>query len=305
MKELLDGLVEKNKALIKYGQVANYIPLLGNADPKDLGVCIIDNLGNIYSSGIYNKKFTIQSISKVIALMLAIMDKGEEEVFKKVGMEPTDEPFNSLYKLDIPYGDKPANPMINAGAIVTTSLINGNGEEKLNRLLEFLRKITGNDTINYNEEVYLSEKTTGNKNKAIAYLLKNKGLIEEKVEDILDIYFKQCSIEMDCQDIAKIGIFLANKGRVLNTGEKLLDNKTNSTIIAIMTTSGMYDFSGEYAVRVGIPSKSGVSGGILASVPNRLGIGVYGPALDQYGNSIAGYGILKDLSEELNLSIFT
>ncbi|MCF6465765.1 glutaminase A [Clostridium sp. Cult2] len=304
MKELLDKLIVKNKALTEYGQVANYIPLLGEADSRDLGISVIDDFGNIYSSGIYDKKFTIQSISKVIALMLAIMDNGEEEVFKKVGMESTDEPFNSFYKLDLPHGDKPANPMINSGAIVTTSLIKGEGEEKLNRLLEILRKITLNSTINYNKEVFLSEKSTGDKNRAIAYLLKNKGLIEGEVEDVLDTYFKQCSIEMDCQDIAKIGIFIANKGRVINTSKKLLDSKTISTLTAIMTTCGMYDFSGEYAIKVGIPSKSGVAGGILALVPNRYGIGVYGPALDKHGNSIAGYGILKDLSNELSLSIF-
>ncbi len=304
MKELLDRLIEKNKVLVKQGKIANYIPLLGNANPKDLGICVIDSLGNLYSSGIYDKKFTIQSISKVIALMLAIMDHGEKEVFLKVGMESIDEPFNSLYKLDLPHGHKPANPMINAGAIVTTSLIRGNGDEKLNRLLEILRKITNNENINYSKEVYQSEKTTGDRNRAIAFLLKSKGLIDGEIEEVLDIYFKQCSIEVDCQDIAKIGIFLANKGRVLDTGEKLVDNRTISTLMAIMTTCGMYDFSGEYAIKVGIPSKSGVSGGILASVPNKYGIGVYGPALDKHGNSVAGYGILKDLSQELELSIF-
>lgn len=260
MEELVNRLIEENRALTKHGKVANYIPLLGNADSKDLGISIIDNNGNIYFCGNYDKKFTIQSISKVIALMLAIIDNGEEEVFKRVGMEATDEPFNSLYKLDFPHIDKPANPMINAGAIVTTSLIKGEGEEKLNRLLGILRKITSNNTINYNQEVFLSEKTTGDKNRAIAYLLKNKGLIEGNVEIVLDTYFKQCSIEMDCQDLAKIGIFLANKGRVFVSGEKLLDNRIISTLVAIMTTCGMYDFSGEYAVRVGIPSKSGVSG---------------------------------------------
>ncbi|HSH37088.1 glutaminase A [Schnuerera sp.] len=304
MKELLDKIVKKNQSLTKYGQVANYIPLLANADPEDLGICIIDNLGKIYSSGIYYKKFTIQSISKVLSLMLAIMDNGEEEVFKKVGMQPTDEPFNSFFKLDLPHIDKPANPMINSGAIVTTSLIKGDGEVKLYRLLEVLKKITNNTTLNYNEEVYLSEKNTGDKNRAIAYLLKNKGLIEDDVEEILDVYFKQCSIEMDCEDIAKIGLFFANQGRIFETKERILDDKIISIIMAIMMTCGMYDFSGEYAAKVGIPSKSGVAGGILASVPNNFGIGVYGPALDKHGNSIGGYGILKDLSEELDLGIF-
>lgn len=304
MEKLLKKLIEKNKHLTKDGKVADYIPALGNANPQDIGVCIIDIDGGIYTGGDYNKKFTIQSISKIISLMLAIMDKGEEEVFKKVGMEPTIEAFNSLYKLDLFHCKKPSNPMINSGAIVTTSLIEGKGEEKFNRLLELIKKITLNNTLTYNKEVYLSERETGNKNRSIAYLLKDNGLIEERVEDILDAYFKQCSIEVDCVDLAKIGIFLANKCKNPKSEEVLCDKKIASIIIPIMVTCGMYNFSGEYAVKVGIPSKSGVAGGILAVIPDRYGIGVYGPALDKYGNSIVGYEILKDLSMELNLSIF-
>ena len=304
MEKLLNKLIERNKHLTRYGKVADYIPALGNANPEDVGVCIMDIDGGIYRSGDYNKKFTIQSISKVPSLMLAIMDKGEEEVFKKVGMKPTDEPFNSLYKLDISHYQKPSNPMLNGGALVTTSLIEGKGEERFNRLLELMREIILNKSLTYNKEVYLSEKETGDKNRSIAYLLKNKGLIKEEVEDILDTYFKQCSIEVDCTDIAKMGVFFANKCKVPKTEEVLCDEETASIIVAIMTTCGMYNFSGEYAAKVGIPSKSGVAGGILAVVPGKYGIGVYGPALDEYGNSIVGYEILKDLSRELNLSIF-
>ena len=304
MDKLLERLVKENEYLVQYGKVADYIPALKSANPNDIGICIMDIEGNLYSSGDYEKKFTIQSISKVLSLMIAIVDKGEEKVFKKVGMEPTDESFNSLYKLDLPYGDKPSNPMINSGAILTTSLINGKGEEKFNRFLEIIRKITQDDNINYNEEVFLSEKRTGDKNRSIAYLLKNKNLIEEDVENILDAYFKQCSIEVNCIDLAKIGIFLANKCKIPNTEEVLCNEEIGTLVTALMTTCGMYNFSGEYAVKVGIPSKSGVAGGILGVVPGRFGIGVYGPALDKHGNSIAGYGMLKGLSKELGLSIF-
>ena len=304
MERLLNILIERNKHLAQYGKVADYIPALANANPKDVGICIIDIDGGIYTGGNYNKKFTIQSISKIISLTLAIIDKGEEEVFKKVGMEPTAEPFNSLYRLDLFEFERPSNPMINSGAIATTSLIEGKGEEKFNRLLEFTRKIVQNHNLDYNKEVYLSERATANKNRAIAYLLTDNGLLEEDVEEILDNYFKQCSIEVDCVDLAKIGIFFGNKCRNLKSKEALCDEKIASIIIPIMTTCGMYNFSGEYAVNVGIPSKSGVAGGILAIVPGRYGIGVYGPALDKYGNSIVGYQILKDLSRELNLSIF-
>lgn len=304
MDKLLKRLVKENEYLVQYGKVADYIPALKSANPNDIGICIMDIEGNLYSSGNYEKKFTIQSISKVLSLMIAIVDKGEEEVFKKVGMEPTDESFNSLYKLDLPCGEKPSNPMINSGAILTTSLIDGRGEEKFNRFLEIIRKITQDDNINYSREVFLSEKRTGDKNRSIAYLLKNKNLIEEDVEDILDAYFKQCSIEVNCIDLAKIGTFLANKCKIPNTEEVLCNEEIGTLVTAIMATCGMYNFSGEYAVKVGIPSKSGVAGGILGVVPGRFGIGVYGPALDKHGNSIAGYGMLKGLSKELGLSIF-
>lgn len=304
MENLLEQLIENNKNLIQYGKIADYIPALNSANPKDIGICTMDIYGNTYYRGDYNKKFTIQSISKIISLMLAIIDNGQDIVFGKVGVEPVDEPFNSLYKLDIVHNKKPSNPMINSGAILTTSLIYGNGEEKFDRLLEVIRKITENSNIDYNREVYLSEKSTGDKNRSIAYLLKSKGLLEGDVESILDVYFKQCSIEVDCIDLAKIGIFFANKCRVLGTNEQICNRKIATLIIAIMTTCGMYDFSGEYAIKVGIPSKSGVAGGILGVVPNRMGIGVYSPALDKHGNSIVGYGIMKDLSQELGLSIF-
>ena len=194
--------------------------------------------------------------------------------------------------------------MINSGAIVTTSLIRGEGEEKFNRLLEFFRELTENPQISYNEGVYQSEKVTGDKNKAMAYLMKSRGILEGNVEEILDTYFKQCSIEVDVVDIAKIGLYIA-KGCISNESNTNSYNDNISAIIrAIMTTCGMYDFSGEYATKVGIPSKSGVGGGIMGSIPNKAGIGVFSPALDQYGNSIVGYGIMKDISKELNLSIF-
>ena len=300
MENLLNKLIEKNKPLTKKGKVADYIPALSYGNPNELGVCIIDIDGNIYYSGDYHKKFTIQSISKVISLALALEDNGEKEVFKKVGMEGSNEAFNSFYKLDLFPEEKPANPMINSGAILTTSLIHGKGEEKFNRLLQLIRNILGDNSIDYNEEVYKSEKATGDKNRSIAYLLKSKGLMEGNVEEILDVYFKQCAIEVNSIDLAKIGFFFASKGK----GGEILNENTINIITALINNCGMYNFSGEYAINVGIPSKSGVGGGILAYVPNKYGIGIYGPALDQYGNSIGGYNLIKDLSQELNLSLF-
>lgn len=305
MKELLKNIVMKCKSITKQGNVANYIPALAKANPEDLGVCIIDTDNNIYTAGEYNKLFTIQSISKTFALMLALMDNGEEEVFKKVGMEPTGDAFNSIYKLEVKDLAKPLNPMINAGAIAVSSMIKGDStEEKVDRLVSVFREITGNNKIKVNKEVYLSESRTGNRNRAMGYLLKDMGIIDGDVEDTLEVYFKQCSIEMDCIDVANLGLFLANNGTIPNTNKVLVDERITRIVKTFMVTCGMYNSSGEFAIKVGIPAKSGVGGGIMASIPKRMGIGIYGPALDNRGNSIAGIKVLEILSQELNLSIF-
>lgn len=305
MEELLSKIIEKNRYLVSKGKVADYIPALSKMDPNNIGVCLMDIDGDIHKAGDYNLKFTIQSISKVMSLMLALIDNGEDEVFKKIDYEPTEEPFNTLFKLDFPHTVKPSNPMINSGAIVTTSLIKGEGEEKFNRLLDFIRNVTENPNISYNEEVYLSEKETGHKNRAMAYLMRARGFIEGDVEEILDVYFRQCSIEVTTVDIAKIGLFIANRCEMIKKQDKQISgDRVASIVTAIMATCGMYNFSGEYAATVGIPSKSGVGGGILGTIPNKMGIGIFSPALDQYGNSIVGYGIMRDLSKELNLNIF-
>ncbi|WMM26902.1 glutaminase A [Tissierella sp. MB52-C2] len=304
MENLLNKIIDNNRHLIKNGALADYIPALLQANPNHMGICIMDIDGNVYKAGDYSEKFTIQSISKVMSLMQALIDNGEDYVFKKIDYEPTEEPFNTLFKLDFPHTIKPSNPMINSGAIVTTSLIKGEGEERFNRLLELIRRVAENPNISYNEEVYLSEKETGDKNRAMAYLMKSRGFIEGDVEDILDTYFKQCSIEVTTVDMAKIGLFIANRYRLSKEDKPICNAKIASILTAIMATCGMYNFSGEYAATVGIPSKSGVGGGILGTIPYKMGIGIFSPALDQYGNSIAGYGIMKDLSKELNLNIF-
>lgn len=305
MDKLLDDIIKNNKKYAKYGQVATYIPELRKANAEDLAICIIDRKNNIYYKGDYNKKFTIQSISKTIVLAMALMDNDWSYVFSKVGMEPSGDPFNSIMKLETDDTKKPCNPMINAGAIVTTSLIKGNSlKEKEERMLNFFRKMAKNENLKINKDVYESEKFTGDRNRAMAYLLKNDGIIEGDVEEILDLYFKQCSIEVDVVDLARIGLLFANYGIDIETGERIISENISRMIKTIMVTCGMYDASGEFALRVGIPAKSGVGGGIMASVPNRMGIGVYGPALDKKGNSIAGLKVLEDLSKKLDLNIF-
>ncbi|MBU3842252.1 MAG: glutaminase A, partial [Candidatus Fusobacterium pullicola] len=260
--------------------------------------------GNRYTAGDWEIKFTVQSISKLVTLMLAILDNGEEFVFSKVGMEPSGDPFNSIRKLETSSKKKPYNPMINAGAIAVAAMIKGkDAREKFQRVLEFFKKITEDETLDVNYKIYCGESETGNKNRAMGYFLKNDGIIEGNVEDALEVYFKQCSIEVTAYTLAKLGLFLANNG-CTSTGEQILTPRISTIIKTLMITCGTYDMSGEVAVRVGIPCKSGVGGGIVAVSPGKLGIGVYGPSLDAKGNSIGGIHLLEDLSRELKLSIF-
>ncbi len=305
MFSLLNTLVEKNKVYGKEGKVASYIPALSKASEDDLGIYVVDSKGKEYYSGDYDKKFTMQSISKIVSLILAIRDNGRYNVFKKVDVEPTGMGFNSIVNLEASDSGKPYNPMINAGAIVTTSLIDGkNVEEKLEKILDFMRAVTNNNSIDVNEEVYLSEKETGNRNRALAYFMKSTGVLEGNVEEILELYFKQCSIELTAKDLARFGAVLANDGVIPWTNEKIIPKEVCRIVKTIMVTCGMYDASGEFAVNVGIPAKSGVGGGIIATVPRKFGIGIYGPSLDEKGNSIAGLKLIRDFSNELDLSIF-
>ncbi|MDY2980906.1 MAG: glutaminase A [Fusobacterium sp.] len=304
MEDLLKNLVKNNQAKSKLGEVANYIPELDKAKKDALGICIYDINGNEYCAGDCEEKFTIQSISKIITLMLAILDNGEEYVFSKVGMEPTGDPFNSIKKLETSSRKRPYNPMINAGAIAVSSMIKGkDAREKFQRLLDFVRKISEDDTLDVNYKIYCGESETGNRNRAMGYFLKSQNIIEGNVEDALDVYFKQCSIEATAKNLARIGLFLARGGKT-STGEQVINPRIATIVKTLMVTCGMYDSSGEFAVRVGIPSKSGVGGGIVSVVPGKMGIGVFGPSLDKRGNSVAGVAVLEELSKELSLTIF-
>ena len=308
MKELLEKIVDDNRKYIKDGAVATYIPALGKVNPNLLGLSLADircDGYHEYSVGDSDVRFAIESTSKVISLALAILDNGLEYVFSKVGTEPTHFAFNSILNMQIRDSKKPTNPFINAGAITVTSLIKGkNSEEKIKRILDFMRKITNDDNINVNKEIYLSEKKTGNINRSLAYYMESHNMIEGDVEDILDAYFMQCSIEVNTLDLARIGVVLANKGVMPWNGERIIPMEVCTIIKSLMTTCGLYDESGEFAVHIGIPAKSGVGGGILGSVPNKMGIGIFGPSIDKQGNSTAGVKILQDLSKELVLDIF-
>ncbi|MFV9511597.1 glutaminase A [Tepidibacillus sp. LV47] len=303
LQNQLQQLVEKNRRWTSKGKVATYIPELGKADPSILGISVMDMHGNLYSAGDYKQKFTLQSITKVITLMLAIMERGMEVVFEHVGMEPTGDPFNSIVKLETTSPSKPLNPMINAGAIAVVSLLEGTPDERVERILRLIRQMTGNPNITYNGRVYHSEHQTGDLNRALAFFLRNHGVIHGSVEEHLEVYFKQSSIEMTTEDVARMGLVIANEGKDI-MGKEIIPSSVVKIAKAFMVTCGMYNASGEFAIRVGIPSKSGVGGGILSVVPGKYGIGVIGPALDDKGNSIAGIKLLEDLSSIYHLTIF-
>lgn len=299
----LEQFIQKNRAIAAHGDVADYIPELRKMPINTLGASIATTEGEVVSAGDCGTTMTMQSVSKVITLILALMDHGEGAVFERVGMEPTGDPFNSIYKLEVRQEAKPLNPMINAGAIVVSSMIGGrNVEDRLERIIDLVREMSGNPDIGYSRDVYESEEKTGDRNRSLGYFLKGSGVIED-VEEVLDLYFRQCAITVTCEDLAKIGLCLAQYGKNID-GKQVVPRDITRLVKTFMVTCGMYDASGEFAIRVGIPAKSGVSGAIMASVPNRMGIGVIGPALNKQGNSIAGVKLLEDISREWKLSIF-
>lgn len=302
MQATLEAVVAQNRALTALGKVATYIPELAMSDANAIGICLIDGAGNTYLAGDTAIRFTLQSVSKVFALMLALEDQGFAGVFDRIGMEPTGDAFNSIVKLETFASLRPLNPLINAGAIATTALIQGDSVAKrFQRLYNYIEAIAGGERISFNERVYRSEKATGDRNRAIGYFLRDIGAVCGDVEEVLDLYFRQCSIETDVIGLAT----LARRLALGPEAEPTLSPEVLRIARTFMYTCGMYDATGEFAVKVGIPAKSGVSGAIMATAPgHHLGIGVIAPALDQKGNSKAGVQALADLSRLLQLSVF-
>ncbi|MBD2454468.1 glutaminase A [Nostoc sp. FACHB-87] len=298
---VLQDLHSKYKSL-QEGAVANYIPELAKVNPDLFSICIVTVDGQVYEVGDYQQLFTIQSMSKVFAYGLALEDHGRDYVLTRVGVEPTGEAFNSII-LD-ERSKRPYNPMVNAGAIATTSLIKGDGAtERLNRVLKMFRRYTGHDVF-VDMSVFTSERSTGHRNRAMAHLMLNFGMIDQNLEEALDLYFKQCAVIVNCHDLAVMAATLANKGINPITGERAVDHQYIKDILSVMYTCGMYNFAGEWAYTVGIPAKSGVCGGIFAVVPNQMGIGVFSPPLDARGNSVRGVEVCKELSQQLCLHMF-
>jgi glutaminase len=289
---------------IEDGTVASYIPALSKVDPKMFAVSIMDVKGEAVSVGDVTQTFTLQSVSKVISFLFALQTFGEEHVFKKITLEPKGDPYNSIVGFQSTPDGNVFNPMINSGAIVTCSMIEEEyGKKAKERLIEFIKHLTTNKTCYIDTEVYESEKQTAYRNRALAYFLQDSGVVNN-VNQALDLYFSQCSVRVTVKDLARIGVILANRGRDTITGKQIIESKYAKIVKAYMLLSGMYDSSSKFAIKVGIPAKSGVSGGILACVTDRMGIGILSPPLDEKGNSVAGVKLLEQLSNELDLSIF-
>ena len=267
---------------------------------------MVSSDGKRYRAGDYKKQFTIQSIVKPILLLQALMDNGIDYVRSRVGVEATGKPFDAINMTDQALLSENINPMVNMGAIAMCSLIKGDTcQERFERILELTRKLAGNPDICLNEAVYLSEKRTGNKNRALGFLLKTYGMIQdEDVEQVVDCYFRACSIQVSSKDLANIGYVLASRGKLAGSDERVFPSKYATYVNAILATCGMYDGSGEFAVKVGLPAKSGVGGGIMAVAPTRMGIGIFSPGLDEKGNSVAGIKVLEKLSKRMYLSIY-
>lgn len=306
--------VEKNRRYTEEGTCASYIPALRHADPHQLGVCIIGHDGEIIKGGEADVVFTMQSVSKVISFMAVCLTHGLAYVLKHVDVEPTGDPYNSIMRLELKKPARPFNPMINAGAITVASLLPGvTKEEKFAGLLDVLEMLLGRRP-SVDEAVFFSERETAHYNFALAHFLKAEGFLKCGVEDAIDIYLRQCAIEVTTEDLARIGLVLACDGYDPLCSKQVLPSELARLTKAVMLTCGMYNASGKFAAFVGAPSKSGVSGGIMTAVPprrhkvtpfhNGCGIGIYSPAIDEAGNSAAGVKLLQHISAEWELSVF-
>ena len=287
------------------GQVANYIPELATADPTWFGIAVAGARdGQLFEAGDSEREFTIQSISKPFVFGLALEDNGREAVSARVGVEPTGDAFNSIIKLD-EGSHRPHNPMVNAGAIATVALIKGNTPvERLNRLLDMFGRYIGRRP-KVDVAVFASERQTGHRNRSIAHLLLNFGMLPANVEEVLDLYFQQCSILVTARDLAMMAATLANGGVNPTTGVRAIAAEYVQDILSVMYTCGMYDYAGQWAYEVGLPAKSGVSGGVITVVPGRMGIAVFSPLLDNHGNSVRGVAVSREMSRRFGLHSFS
>ena len=301
VQTLVDELYERYRTLTS-GEVATYIPELARMPPEKFAISLVAASGNLFEAGDIEHPFTIQSISKPLTFGMAIEAFGRDEVLRHVSVEPSGDVFNSI---ELQNGtNRPFNPMVNTGAIAVTALLHyRHGASALEHILDRFSKAAGR-RLEIDRSVYESERRTGHRNRAIAHLLLNFGIVYDDAEAALDLYFKQCSILVTCRDLATIAATLANMGRNPITGEAAYEIASVKDMLSIMFTCGMYDYSGNWAFRVGVPAKSGVGGGVMAVVNRQLGIATFSPRLDSHGNSARGIEVCVELASRLGLHAF-
>ncbi|OOE76444.1 glutaminase B [Salinivibrio sp. ML290] len=301
--QLLEQILADVRPLIGQGKVADYIPALSDVANHKLGIAVCYNDGDVIRAGDADEVFSIQSISKVLSLTLAMQNYQAEEIWTRVGKEPSGQAFNSLIQLEMEQGI-PRNPFINAGALVVSDMLHTRQSAPRQRMLEFVRHLADNPHLCYDKGVADSEMLHSDRNAAIAYLMRAFGNFDNDVVPVLTNYFHYCALEMSCVDLAKAFFYLANKGTPLSDSPAILSPTQSKQMNALLATCGLYDGAGEFAYRVGMPGKSGVGGGIIAIVPGEMSIAVWSPELDPSGNSLAGTAALELLSARIGRSIF-
>ncbi|WP_027505196.1 glutaminase A [Rhodococcus sp. UNC23MFCrub1.1] len=302
MTDVVQEILEEVHALCvadTSGGVADYIPELAAANPDRFGICLTTADGHVYQVGDTDVPFTIQSVSKPFTYALALTDRGETAVARKIDVEPSGEPFNEI-SLD-PVTERPRNPMINAGAITSASLVRGaTPDEQFERIRASFSRYAGRE-LAMNAAVHASESRTGHRNRAIGHMLRSFGIVEGDPDAMVDLYFRQCSLDVTCRDIGVMAATLANNGLNPCTDVLALEPVLVERVLSVMTTCGMYDGAGDWVNRVGLPAKSGVAGAVLAVLPGQLGISVFSPRLDAHGNSVRGVKACRELSSRLEL----
>jgi glutaminase len=299
---ILDEIRDEVRPLLTQGAVADYIPRLAEVPRDKFGMAVVTLDGRVFQTGDAQEAFSMQSISKVYTLTMALQSIGDR-LWLRVGREPSGNAFNSLVQLELENG-LPRNPFINAGALVVADVVLTAHADPRTQLLDAVRGCTGNPDLRDDPEVALSENVNGFRNAALANFIRSFGNLEHAIDEVLDFYFYQCSLMLNCVDLARGFLFLANQGRCPWSGNALLSVDQARRINALMLTCGTYDAAGDFAYHVGIPCKSGVGGGIVGVIPNQLAVAVWSPALNAKGNSLAGSAALERFTSKTALSIF-
>lgn len=301
LQALLNRLAAEAPRCFGEGRVASYIPALAEVEPDQFGIAICHNDGQVQYAGDAETRFSVQSISKTHALLLAMQQIEPQAIWERVGREPSGQAFNSIVQLEFE-NDIPRNPFINAGALMVTDMLVSRIFMPRHTLLDRVRQLSATSTIAFDERVARSEMDHKARNAALAYLMQAYGNIHNDVEIVLDTYFHSCSLAMNCIELARSVAFLANQGINPHDGERMLTPIQTRQFNALLLTCGLYDAAGDFAWRVGLPGKSGVGGGIIAILPGKLSICVWSPRLDSYGNSIAGRHALEGMVEGLGFT---